>query len=195
MTELLEKFKDCTLILLKTPFDSEIPTKGEVKTLLGVEDVFYYKRRGPYGDDIRCMELALHITENSSTPLIEYSNYITKCTSIVVTNAGVNRGSFLKLKYPSNVVDGFCLNQQSWAELTDILERYKVSIAVCKSFENWFRSAKYNAHIFNDHAIIDSTVTDLDLNALLIQQQTYGVSALQSIQQDAKAWVTQYRWQ
>jgi len=141
------------------------------------------------------MELALHITENSSTPLIEYSNYITKCTSIVVTNAGVNRGSFLKLKYPSNVVEGFCLNQQSWAELTDILERYKVSIAVCKSFENWFRSAKYNAHIFNDHAIIDSTVTDLDLNALLIQQQTYGVSALQSIQQDAKAWVTQYRWQ
>lgn len=195
MTKLVHKFTDMTAILINTPFESEIPKKADVKRLLAVDDVFYYKRNGPYSDDINKIEKALYIAENPVISNDQYPHYATKSTCLIVTNANVTHGSFMKLKHANKVVDGFNLNQQSWIDLDTLLEKYSLAASVYFSYPSWIRNAVRNAEKFVENGIVDSSVTNLNFQAMHEEQKTYGSHALHTLHSQISSWVTNNRWQ
>ena len=194
MSSLLKTFPEMTAILLNTRFESQIPKKSELKTLLDVEDVYFYKRGGPYSEDIKKIEDAMHIVQGAAIPDSQYLRFPFKSTCIVVTNPNVEKTSFFKIKHADIIVDGFYLDSKNWEDLLSCLKNYAIAVDAYFSYQSWIEKVKRNTKEFDSNNIFDTSVTQIDLERLQEEQSRYGVSALQNIHGDIASWIDRYRW-
>ena len=123
MSYLMSKFDEVTIILLAAKFQSELPKMGVFKKLLGTPDVHLYKSGGYFSDDVGKIIKAIAHSSTPLFPLNHYGPHGPYCSDLLLVKAGTCNASFLKMKYPQVVVDGFDLTKKNFEDLELFLKR------------------------------------------------------------------------
>ena len=194
MSTLLDNFSSLTVILFKAQFPSELPLKKDLKDLLDVKDINFYKRNGQHERDVALLEKALCIARD---PLVikQFRRYTSHtATDIVITKPDVNGNIFVNLKYTSKLIEGFNLHGQCLEDLHLLIERYETTVNVNFHAMRWLEAAQSNMKKFIDEKIIDKTVTECDLYAIENFNKSYAMSAIHDARNAISDWVDKYCW-
>jgi hypothetical protein len=194
MSTLLNNFSGVTVVLFKAQFASELPLKKDLRNLLNVKDINFYKRNGIHESDVSMLELALGIVREPVLYKLfpSYPKYA--CTDIIITKPDVKGNIFANLKYDSKLIEGFNLSGSCLIELKLLLKKYIMTIEVKLCALEWLSCAESNLKVFNTHNVVDDSVTGYDLQALQNFVDNYGTKGLTSARADIADWLTQYCW-
>ena len=194
MSTLLKTFSNLTVVLFKAQFPSDLPSKKDLKELLDVKDINFYKRNGNHQSDIKLLEKALCI---SHEPIVfkQYRNYSSHvATDIIITKPDVSANIFANLKYSSVLIEGFNLSGICLDDLELLIKRYESAISVHVQALNWLEAAKSNKTKFLNEQIVDLTVTECDLEVIENFNKSYAMTAVNSTRVAISDWVDQYCW-
>jgi hypothetical protein len=111
-----------------------------------------------------------------------------------LVKAGACSGSFLKIKYPQVVVEGFELTKKKFEDLELLLMKIDAAKDVHFSYESWCNHAQRNIDKFHELGINDPSVINFDITAIDQQKSTYAVQTITSVHNDINQWVLQNRW-
>lgn len=194
MSTLLKNFSNLTVVLFKAQFPSDLPLKKDLKELLDVKDINFYKRNGNHQSDIKLLEKALCI---SREPIVFkqyriYSSHV--ATAIIITKPDVSANIFANLKYSSVLIEGFNLSGICLDDLELLIKRYESAISVHVQALNWLEAAKSNKTKFLNEQIVDLTVTECDLEVIENFNKSYAMTAVNSTRVAISDWVDQYCW-
>jgi hypothetical protein len=193
MSEIIKHFGQATVILFNAPFESTLPSKSQVRKLLGSGQVKYYARWGQFSDDITNLLCAHDVC--SGTPSDYYwRTSDTRCTHVFVTNHQVKYNAFAGLTYGAQLVAGFNLSGDCMTTLDQLLGARGTLGQIKQSSESWASVARKNVEALAKFGYVDATVSDLDLNAIDQFAKAYGNGALAAVEDDIRSWVAQYTW-
>lgn len=194
MNTLLGEFDSVTVVLLKAQFPSELPLKKDLKDLLDVKDIHFFKRNGIHEDDISMLEFSLGIAREPIVykQLCSYPNYLS--TDIIITKPDVKGNIFANLKYDSKLIEGFNLSGTCLTDLRSLIKNHILAMDVKLSAMEWLKNAQSNADLYKHKNIIDKSVTEFDLQKLQDFVDIYGTLGLTNARSDIANWVTKYCW-
>jgi hypothetical protein len=193
MSEIIKQFGQATVILFNAPFESILPSKSEVRKLLGCGQVKYYARRGQFYHDITNL-LSAHDVSSGTADEDYWRGSQTRCTHVLITNNQVKYNAFAGLTYGAQLVGGFNLAGDCMATLDKFLKARQVvhRIRLCAS--GWASSARKNIEELANVGYADPTVSGLDLCMFDRLAETYGDAAVTAVDDDIRSWVAQHTW-
>jgi len=194
MSTLLKNFSNLTVVLFKAQFPSDLPSKKDLKELLDVKDINFYKRNGNHESDVKLLEKALSISRESIVfkQYRIYSSHV--ATDIIITKPDVSANIFANLKYSSVLIEGFNLSGLCLDDLELLIKRYETAISVHVQAMDWLGAAKSNKTKFLNEQIVDLTVTECDFEVIENFNKNYAMTAVNSTRVAISDWVDQYCW-
>jgi tetratricopeptide (TPR) repeat protein len=193
MNNLLGPHDAATVVLFKAQFKTDLPKKADIKRLLRVTDLNFYKSRGQHNRSIECLERALDIVRgNSERRFSRVSSYTS--TDYAVMHADVSSNLFLQLKYASELVEGFNLTYQALQELEDLNDTFREMLEIQEDYDRWVKVALSNRDRLERAGITDASVSDLPFDVWQKQAGLYGRLAVDDARQRVALWLEKYTW-
>jgi tetratricopeptide (TPR) repeat protein len=193
MNNLLGPHDAATVVLFKAQFKTDLPKKADIKRLLHVTDLNFYKSRGQHNRSIECLERALDIVRgNSERRFSRVSSYTS--TDYAVMHADVSSNLFLQLKYASELVEGFNLTYQALQELEDLNDTFREMLEIQEDYDRWVKVALSNRDRLERAGITDASVSDLPFDVWQKQAGLYGRLAVDDARQRVALWLEKYTW-
>lgn len=183
-----------TVVLLRTQFESDLPNKKDVKNLLKVNDLAYYRSHGKFAIEIFELERALNIVNGHRCKAFrsDMTNYTS--SDILVMTANVNPQVFFTLKYTGVVIAGFNLDVPAMNTLRESLKLYDFAIRMESDAKQWLFDVTNNMQKMHELGLSDPVVTDINLQLFSDLKNTYGQAAIADATSRLKAWHSQYAW-
>ena len=193
MNNLLGPHDAATVVLFKAQFKTDLPKKADIKRLLRVTDLNFYKSRGQHNRSIECLERALDIVRgNSERRFSRVSSYTS--TDYAVMHADVSSNLFLQLKYASELVEGFNLTYQALQEIEDLNDTFREMLEIQEDYDRWVKVALSNRDRLERAGITDPSVSDLPFDVWQKQAELYGRLAVDDARQRVALWLEKYTW-
>lgn len=193
MNNLLGPHDAATVVLFKAQFKTDLPKKADIKRLLRVTDLNFYKSRGQHNRSIECLERALDIVRgNSERRFSRVSSYTS--TDYAVMHADVSSNLFLQLKYASELVEGFNLTYQALQEIEDLNDTFREMLEIQEDYDRWVKVALSNRDRLERAGITDPSVSDLPFDVWQKQAKHYGRQAVDDARQRVALWLEKYTW-
>ena len=193
MNNLLGPHDAATVVLFKAQFKTDLPKKADIKRLLHVTDLNFYKSRGQHNRSIECLERALDIVRgNSERRFSRVSSYTS--TDYAVMHADVSSNLFLQLKYASELVEGFNLTYQALQVIEDLNDTFREMLEIQEDYDRWVKVALSNRDRLERAGITDASVSDLPFDVWQKQAERYGRLAVEDARQRVAIWLEKYTW-
>jgi hypothetical protein len=193
MSDLLGPHDAATVVLFKAQFKSDLPKKTDIKKLLRVTDLAFYKSRGQHNRSIEYLERALDIVRGHSmrrfSRVSAYSS-----TDYAVMHAGVSSNVFLQLKYASELIEGFNLTYASLQELEDLNDTFGDMLGIQEDYRRWMNTAIANVQRLESAGITDASISELPFDAWQADASDYGQQAVDTARQRVAAWLDTHIW-
>lgn len=174
---------------------SPLPRTKEVKRLLNVSSVKFFKTRGWYRNEVWKLHHALNILNQTDNQFWRY-NYTGSypCDYVMVVPDIVKNNSMFTLKYSQILVTAFRLGPKSLRLLEELQQVFFKCEEMRQSGLNWNKSANDNAKYIVDKQLTDSTIRDVDLGLLAQQMHGYGDMAVVEARNRIESWLDCHLW-
>jgi tetratricopeptide (TPR) repeat protein len=193
MNNLLGPHDAATVVLFKAQFKTDLPKKTDIKRLLHVTDLNFYRSRGQHNRTIECLERALDIVRGNSERRFSRTSSYTS-TDYAVMHADVGSNLFLQLKYASELIEGFNLTYQALEELEELNDTFREMLEIREDYDRWVKVALSNRDRLERASITDAGVSDLPFDIWQKQAEHYGRKAVDEARQRVTVWLEKYTW-
>lgn len=174
---------------------SPLPRVKEVKRLLNVSSVQFFKARGWYRSDIWSLQRSLDIVNKTKNQFWRYQyrgSY--PCDYVMVVPEIVKNNALFTMKYSQILVTGFRLGPTSLSSLTHLQDVFFTCGEMRQSGLAWNREANRNAKYIVDQELTDPTIRDVDFAGLAQQMSAYGDMAVVEARNRIKSWLDCHFW-
>ena len=173
----------------------KLPKTKDVKRLLNVSSVRFFKTRGWYREEIWKLHQALNILNQTRNQYWRY-NYTGShpCDYVMVVPGIVKNNAMFTLKYSQILLTAFRLGPKSLPDLDELQKVFCTCEEMRQSGLNWNKSANDNAKYIVEQQLTDPTIRDVDLGVLAQQMQGYGDMAVAEARSRIKSWLDCHLW-
>ncbi len=174
---------------------SPLPKIKEVKRLLNVSNVKFFKTSGWYSMEISNLQRSLDIVNQTKNQYWRY-NYRGSypCDYVMVVPEIAKNNAIFTLRYSQILVNGFRLGPKSLPLLNDIQHVFFACEEMRQSGLTWNREANRNAKYIVEQQLTDPTISDVDFAGLALQMSTYGDIAVAEARSRVKSWLDCHNW-
>lgn len=183
-----------TLFCLNTQGNS-LPKIKEVKRLLNVSNVKFFKTWGWYRGDIWSLQRSLDIVNQTKNQYWRYhyrGSY--PCDYVMVVPEIVKNNALFSLKYSQILVTAFRVGPKSLPLLEELEQVFFTCEEMRQSGLTWNREANRNAKYIVDEQLTDPTISDVDFAGLALQMSNYGEMAVNEARSRIKSWLDCHLW-
>ena len=194
MNTLLANQSAVTVVFFDAKFEQDLPKKKDIKSIFKVRDGTYYKRYGTHRSDCTMLldAIALYRAEDDEFRLSWSSGLA--CSHILLLQADTYYNSWISLRFDAKHIGGFNLEGECLTELTSLFDKFRTGSTVRDSAKYWRSRALAHIETATEQGIIDESITKIDLNALDLLAETYGLKNLRTISDQISSWVQRYSW-
>jgi hypothetical protein len=191
MSTILEQFGPATVLLFRTKFESDLPTKARLREVLMTKEVRYYSANGLHCQDLSRLSLATHLSAIAAT---DHHTEFEDCSHAVIAHLELRCNSFAVLSFAPMLVAGYNVNESCLATMESLLALYK-EVRRCRAqAEHWVRGAHGTIDLFTKLGIKDDTVENIDRLRLRELEETYAIGTLQTIHDGLGKWAKDFSW-
>ena len=193
MTPLLGPHGAATVVLFKAQFVTDLPKKSDIKRLLKISDMTYYKSSGRASRSIELLERSLSIARANSVKRFDRDS-IFSSTDYAVMHAGVASNLFMQLKYASELVEGFNITTKSLEQVDTLIRAFDNTLYVQASYREWTTTAARNIEMLQKCEVTDDSVTKAPLAQWQGEAALYGQEAIRQARAAVSQWVDAHVW-
>jgi hypothetical protein len=191
MDAILEPHGTATVLLFRAQFDSELPTVGKLKRILGTEHIKIYKSTGYHSYVIRQIEKLLnHMRELENLHTEPYPS----STHVIILPLGHYQKVFAGIAYAAQLVGGFNLTKAALDELEAIDKKRWAVDQIAKTGKEIRQRLEQSQKAAERVGIIDPS-----LQAAIDQHEAqfdpnYGQGVVEEYQRQPRSWYERYTW-